>query len=133
MSLNDYSISEYRDAEFFKQVFPLKKKVSNVASDSAFETVNLLASSYDVRVIVTESRISKRCRIETDFRPNFVSVFLVETLDNLDIDVIIEEFVSYFFIDEDPKTYEEVVRSIDAIFWKEAIKSEIDSLESNKT
>jgi len=25
------------------------------------------------------------------------------------------------------------IKSIDAIFWKEAIKSEIDSLESNKT
>jgi len=36
-------------------------------------------------------------------------------------------------IDEDPKTYQEVVRFIDAIFWKEIIKSEIDSLEPNNT
>ena len=38
-----------------------------------------------------------------------------------------------FLIEEDLKTYQEPVRSIDAIFWKEAIKSEIDSLKSNKT
>jgi len=35
MSWNDYSISVHRDVEFFEHVFPLKKKVSNVTSDSA--------------------------------------------------------------------------------------------------
>jgi len=49
MSLNDYSISEYRDSEFFEHVFPLKKKVSDVASDSASETANLPASSSNVK------------------------------------------------------------------------------------
>jgi len=42
------------------------------------------------------------------------------------------EFVFLFLLEEDPKTYQEAMRSIDAAFWKEAIKSEIDSLESSK-
>jgi len=107
--------------------------VSNVIVDSASKTVNLPVSSPDVRVTKTEPRRRKRHRIETNFGPDFVTAFLVETLDDLHGDVITEEFVSNFLIEEDPKTYQEVVRSIDAIFRKETIKSEIDSLDSNKT
>ena len=71
-----------------------------------------------IRVSITEPRRSKRCRVETNFRPDFVTAFLVETVDNLDVDVITEEFLSNFLIEEDPETYQEAVRSIDAIFWK---------------
>ena len=70
--------------------------------------------------------------VKTNFGPNFVTSFLVESIDRLDIDVITEEFVSNFLIKEDSRTYQEAIKSIDATFWKEAIKSEIDSLESNK-
>jgi len=49
MLLIDYSNSEYRNVELFQHVFPLKKKVS-MTSDSASKTVNLPASSSDVRV-----------------------------------------------------------------------------------
>jgi len=41
--------------------------------------------------------------------------------------------VSIFLIKKDPKSYQEAIRSIDATFWREAIKNEINSLESNKT
>ena len=44
-----------------------------------------------------------------------------------------DELVSTFFIEEDPKTYEKAMRSIDVGFWKEAIKSELDSIVSNQT
>ena len=107
--------------------------MSHVASVNHSETVNLPASSSGVRVTETEPRRSKRRRIETNFGPDFVTAFLVETIGNLDVDVIIEEFISNFLIEEDPKTYQEAVRSIDSIFANEAIKSEIDSLESNET
>jgi len=103
-----------------------------VASDSASKTLNLPASSSNVRVTVTEPRRSKRRRIKTNFERDFVTALLVKTLHNLDVDVITDEFVSNFLIEEDLKTYQEAVRSIDVIFWKEAIKSEIDSLKSNK-
>ena len=44
-----------------------------------------------------------------------------------------KEFVSAYIIEEDPKAYEEAMKSIDAIFWKEAINSELDSILSNRT
>jgi len=54
---------------------------------------------------------------------------LVEVLENFDIDASADELISLYLLEEDPKTYQEVMRSIDANFWKKAIKSEIDSLE----
>jgi len=80
MSINDYSISEYRDAEFFEHVFPLKKKVTDVASVNPSETINLPASSANVRVTDTEPRRSKRPRTGTNFGLDFVTAFLVETI-----------------------------------------------------
>jgi len=60
MSLSDFSIFEYRDAEFFEHVFPLKKDVPHVVSNVVPEHVNLPASSSSVRDLVTEPRRSKR-------------------------------------------------------------------------
>ena len=96
--------------------------MSNVIVDSASKTVNLPVSSPDVRVTKTEPRRRKRHRIETNFGPDFITAFLVETFDNMDVDVITEELVSMFLIEKDLKTYQEAIRFIDAIFWKEAIK-----------
>jgi len=53
MSLNDYSIFEYRDAEFFEHVFPLEKNVTDVASVNPSESINLPTSSSNDRVSVT--------------------------------------------------------------------------------
>ena len=41
--------------------------------------------------------------------------------------------VSAFFIEEDPKSYKEAVTSINASFWKDDIKSELDSILMNHT
>ncbi|OIT00787.1 hypothetical protein A4A49_60062, partial [Nicotiana attenuata] len=75
-------------------------------------------------------RRSKRRRIEASFGPDFITTFLTE---NIDLDVLSDELVSIYLIEEDPKTYSEAMRSIDASFWKEAIKSELDSIVSNHT
>jgi len=42
------------------------------------------------------------------------------------------EFCS-FLLEDDPKTYGEVMGSIDAPFWKEVINDENSSLKTNKT
>ncbi|OIT29810.1 hypothetical protein A4A49_65785 [Nicotiana attenuata] len=75
-------------------------------------------------------RRSKRRRIEASFGPDFITSFLTE---NIDLDVLSDELVSIYLIEEDPKTYSEAMRSIDASFWKEAIKSELYSIVSNHT
>jgi len=107
--------------------------VSAVEPSSVSEQLKLPGPSSNDKDLVSEFRRSKRHRIETNFRPDFITAFLVETFEAFDIDALTEELVFIFLIEEDPKTYQEVVRSINATFWKEAIKSEIESLQSNKT
>ena len=38
-----------------------------------------------------------------------------------------------YLVDKDPVTYSEAISSFDSLFWKEAIKVEIDSLLQNQT
>ncbi|OIT38552.1 hypothetical protein A4A49_59382, partial [Nicotiana attenuata] len=77
-----------------------------------------------------ELRRSKRHRIEASFGPDFVTSFLTK---DIDFDILNDEFVSIYLIEEDPKTYSEKIRSVDASFWKEVIKSELDSIVSSHT
>ena len=104
MSLSDFSIFEYRDAEFFEHVFPLKKDVPHIIPNVVPECVNLLASSSSVRDLATEPKKSKRQRIETSFDPSFITFFLVEVLESFDVDALTDEFVFQFLLKEDPKT-----------------------------
>ena len=63
------------------------------------------------KYIVFEPRRSKRSKKVKDFGSEFC----------------------YFLLEDDPKTYGEAMRSIDAPFWKEAINDEMSSLKNNKT
>jgi len=57
MSLHDFSISESRDAEFFKHVFALKKSDSNVHETIPLhDNVPLSASSSRVRISFDEPK-----------------------------------------------------------------------------
>ena len=69
MSLNDFSISESRDAEFFEQVFLLKKSDYTTVHDN----VPLSASYSGIKILVNEPRKSKRPRVETNFGPDFLT------------------------------------------------------------
>ncbi|TYJ99723.1 ty1-copia retrotransposon protein [Cucumis melo var. makuwa] len=75
-----------------------------------------------------ELRRSKRQRTEKSFGPDFPSIFIVERRDEIDCN-----FKDLFLIDGDPKTYQEVLNSVESNMWKEAIKSELDSLVMNHT
>ncbi|XP_057249385.1 uncharacterized protein LOC130590830, partial [Beta vulgaris subsp. vulgaris] len=80
--------------------------------------------------VVDEPRRSKRPRVAKDFGSDFVTAFLSESSC---VDLLSDELVYAFMIEEDPKTFDEAMRSVDASFWKEAIKSELDSIVSNST
>ena len=41
--------------------------------------------------------------------------------------------MSVFILEEDPKSYGEAMKSVDVVFWKEAIDSELESVMSNNT
>lgn len=135
MSLSDRSLSESREAEFFENVFPLKKDVvshdviSSTPSTSASTSLQVPTTSSGQDEVVP-SRRSKRRRTETSFGPDFITTFLteVENVDKLD-----ELFVCYLLIDDEPKTFEQAMSSIDTSFWKEAVNSEIESIMSNHT
>ena len=79
---------------------------------------------------ISEPRRSKRTRTKTNFSPDFVPFYIV---DIGDVDEIIKEVICVYMLDEDPKTYEEVIRSIDSNFWKDTIKSKLHTIMNNHT
>jgi len=54
-------------------------------------------------------------------------------IEDFDVNFLSNELVPTFFIEEDPKTYEEAIRFIDVSFWKKVITSELNSIVSNQT
>ncbi|GKA62780.1 retrovirus-related pol polyprotein from transposon TNT 1-94 [Tanacetum coccineum] len=135
MCLDDNSICESRDAEFFESNFPLKKNDNSAISSLSNSTASTTSSSVhacstSLNNQENELRRSKRKRVDSSFGPDFITAFLVEN-DNLD--KVNDNIVSVFLLEEDPKTYKEALTSIDASFWKEAIKSELDSIMVNNT
>jgi len=72
---------------------------------------NLSSCSNANKDIGFEPRSNKRSKKVKDFGSKFCS----------------------FLLEDDPKTYGEAMRSIDASFWKEAINDEMSFLKTNKT
>ncbi|OIT28554.1 hypothetical protein A4A49_65013, partial [Nicotiana attenuata] len=106
-------------------VVPNNASTSMSVNSHIVPSSNVTANEHE-----NELRRSKRRRIEASFGPDFITAFLTEIID---LNVLIDELVSIYLIGKDPKTYSEAMRSIDASFWKEAIKSELDSIVSNHT
>ena len=114
------TIMESRDATFFENVFP-RKSVNESGSkrtredsqavnedDQDHQTESESESESEVEV---EPRRSKRARTEKSFGSDFLT----------------------YLVEGDPRTYKEAVSSADSPLWKEAIKSEIDSIMQNHT
>ena len=104
MSLNNFSICESRDVEFFEHVFSLKKNVCIGVYETIFvhENVNMHAFSSVVRDPIDELRKSQRRKVETSFGPDFLTSFLIEAFD---VNFLANELVFAFFIEEDPKIF----------------------------
>uniref|UniRef100_A0A2N9HZD6 Integrase catalytic domain-containing protein n=1 Tax=Fagus sylvatica TaxID=28930 RepID=A0A2N9HZD6_FAGSY len=109
--LQTNTIVETRDADFFEQIFPMKK--TRFSNESLPVTPQVRSiSTLDESHSTQELRRSKRPKIGTNFGPDFVTAFLTE---------------------DDPKTYQEAMKSVDATFWKDAIHSELESIMGNHT
>ena len=65
----------------------------------------------DQEIFEMEPRMSKRARVEKDFGPNYY----------------------VFNIEENPPNLKEALISPNAIFWKETVNDEMESLISNRT
>ena len=116
---------ESSDVEFFEHIFPMKVNVQScLAYGSSSSVSHHNITSTDAN---HEPRRSKRARVETSFGPDFLTTFLTEK------EFVGEQEINVFILEEDPKTYEEAMRSIDSNFWREAINSEIESIMNNNT
>ncbi|GAA0149688.1 transmembrane signal receptor [Lithospermum erythrorhizon] len=134
MSVSDRTISDARDAEFFEHIFLLNKGITNpfIVPDVPDESchTNKHASCSTSNLQVDEPLKSKKARVEKTFGDEFITNFLLEIYS---YDLLSDELISTYIIEEDLKTYNEALKSIDANFWMEAIKNELDSIVSNQT
>ncbi|GKA93203.1 zinc finger, CCHC-type containing protein [Tanacetum coccineum] len=75
-----------------------------------------------------ELRKSKRNRTPKDFGPEFQLYLIKGTREE------VSDQHSYCFnVEDDPKTFDEAMKSQDVAFWKEAINDEMDSIMGNNT
>ena len=107
--LETNTIVETRDADFFKHIFPMKRMRLTNESSSVIPQVRS-SSNLNENQSTQELRHSKRPKNGTNFGPEFITAFLIE---------------------DDPKTYQEAIKSVDATFWKDAIHSELELIMSN--
>ncbi|KAL0457559.1 UNVERIFIED_CONTAM: hypothetical protein Slati_1095100 [Sesamum latifolium] len=119
------TIVEFRDAVFIEDVFPMKTGIpSSVSLDDSLASTSIpehveKMTNVGVNPSSTsltheesdEPRRSKRAKIVKDFGSDFVS----------------------YNIEDDPVTFKDAMASSEAKQWKEAVKSEMDSIVSNKT
>lgn len=107
---------ESKNASFFEHIFPCKREEIESGSKRSLETVNEDSQDIQHEVEVegneeVEPRRSKRARVEKSFGPDFLT----------------------YMLEVEPQNYSQAVNSTDSPLWKEAIRSEIDSIMQNHT
>ncbi|GJZ26269.1 zinc finger, CCHC-type containing protein [Tanacetum coccineum] len=75
-----------------------------------------------------ELRKSKRNRTPKDFGAEFQLYIIEGTMDE-----VFDQHSYCFNVEDDPKTFDEAMKSQDVAFWKEAINDEMDSIMGNNT
>ena len=106
-NIHKNAIMEARNALFFENVFPCKSKYGSSSSKRTNETVNEEShDSEDEQGVQTKPKRSKRTRVEKSFGLEFLT----------------------YLLENEPQNYEEAVSSSEGPLWKEAIKSEVDSI-----
>ena len=105
-NIHKSTIMESRNASFFENVFPCKFKNGSSSSKRTYETMN--EESHDLedeQWVQTELRRNKRTKVEKKFGLEFLTYLFENELQNY-----------------------EAVNSSEGPLWKEAIKSEVDSI-----
>jgi hypothetical protein len=112
------TIMDSRDATFFDDIFPMREDYCSTSQKSLIndEPTDMIEHNEQTLVVNLRgdneiSKQSKRQRTAKSFGDNFI----------------------VYLMDDTPRTIEEAYSSLDADYWKEAIKSEIDSIMSNGT
>ena len=101
------TILESIDAEFFEDVFPYKESPMS----AMYKRTRDEQSTPKVQEQHTEPRKGSRIKKPKNFGPDFISFMTIG----------------------EPQTYKEVITSPEALSWKEAINSEVESILQNHT
>ena len=113
------TIMESRDATFFENIFPMRDGTSSSRQESIEKEDSTELIEHSVPTLADHPeevndeapRRSKRQRTEKSFGDDFI----------------------VYLVDDTPKTIKEAYSSPDADYWKEAVRSEMDSIMSNGT
>jgi Fe2+ transport system protein FeoA len=134
LNLETNVIIESNDVEFFENSLSSDNELREIHNDipSSSGTQDE-TSSKDVNES-SEPRRSKRTRIakslgSDEIDSQLISFYLVE---GNSVNVV-RTIPFVLQVETDPKTYKEAMTSRDNIFWKDAIKDEMDSIMSNNT
>ncbi|GKF49744.1 hypothetical protein Tco_0142995 [Tanacetum coccineum] len=127
------SIIESRGAIFEENRFllvprPSQKSLIKETEDSGGSVVPEKVTEEVVQQPEPETRKSKRHRTPKDFGSEFQLYLFEGTRDE------VSDQHSYCFnVEDDPKTFDEAMKSQDVAFWKEVINDEMDSNMGNNT
>ncbi|GJR36012.1 zinc finger, CCHC-type containing protein [Tanacetum coccineum] len=126
------SIIESRDAIFDENRFSLVPRPSlsipKGTEDIGGSVVPEVVIDEVVQQPESELRKSKRNRTPKDFEPEFQLYLIKGTSDE------VSDQHSYCFnVENDPKTFDEAMKSHDVALWKEAINDEMNSIMGNNT
>ncbi|GJY72934.1 zinc finger, CCHC-type containing protein [Tanacetum coccineum] len=131
-SVSINSIIESRDAIFdenrFSSVPRPSLRIPNRTEDIGGSVVPEEVTEEVVQQPEPELRKSKRNRTPKDFGPEF-QLYLIEGTR----DEVSDQHSYCFNVEDDPKTFDEAMKSQDVAFWKEAINDEMDSIMGNNT
>ncbi|GJT17437.1 zinc finger, CCHC-type containing protein [Tanacetum coccineum] len=126
------SIIESRDAIFDENILSLVPRPSlrilNGTEDIGGSMVPEEITEEVVQQPKPKLRKCKRNRNPKNFRPEF-QLYLIEGTR----DEVSDQHSYYFNVEDDPKTFDEAMKSQDVAFWKEAINDEMDSIMGNNT
>ncbi|GKF23992.1 zinc finger, CCHC-type containing protein, partial [Tanacetum coccineum] len=132
-SVSINSIIESKDAIFDEHKFssvprPSQRSLVKGTKDSGGSLVSERVTDEIVQQSEPELRKSKRHRTPKDFGPEF-QLYLIEGTRN----EVSDQHSYCFNVEDDPKIFDEAMKSQDVAFWKEAINDEIDSIMGNNT
>ncbi|GJZ13971.1 zinc finger, CCHC-type containing protein, partial [Tanacetum coccineum] len=127
------SLIESRDAIFDENRFSLVPRPSLRIPNGTKDIGGSVVPKEVTKEVVTqqpkpETRKGKRNRTPKNFRLEF-QLYLIEVT----MDEVYDQHSYWFNVKDDPKTFDEAMKSHDVAFWKEAINDEMNSIMGNNT
>nr|GEW48996.1 zinc finger, CCHC-type [Tanacetum cinerariifolium] len=127
------SIIESKDAIFDEHMFssvprPSQRSLVKGTEDSGGSLVSERVTDEIVQQFEPRLKKSKRHRTLKDFGPEF-QLYLIEGTS----DKVFDQQSYWFNVEDDPKTFDEAMKSQYVAFWKEAINDEMVSIMGNNT